>query len=317
MTRSRIPILLKADRERLQLAARLLQQKPVLCSPTDSTLSGDYRTRIIGRGLLPADLCEYQPGMDVRRIAWKASARSGRTMVKTFEEERCSEILIVIDCAAEMAADGGYDFACEMAVAIAALALRNGDAPGILINSGDTANESGIDLLAPRTGRRRLAEIVALLGSARGVSRITLAELITRGLNQIRNLSLRRPKTVVVLSTFLEGDYAELPAALGLARAANLNLVSVLPEIVARLSAQPGMLQLYDPRNAAAAVVDAGSTAFRNRTERRLGEHRRALQNLAVRCGGRAAGCSGELSMAVRSALRGQSIENLARSDVA
>jgi uncharacterized protein (DUF58 family) len=73
---------------------------------------------------------EYQPGDEVRRMDWKASARTGALMVRSEENPWRSAITMIIDLRA--AAHRGHepessvDFALSMAASIGCLALENG-----------------------------------------------------------------------------------------------------------------------------------------------------------------------------------------------
>jgi len=62
-------------------------------------------------------LREYQAGDERRSIHWKSTAKTGRYMVRQFEETRRSHLLIALSLAA---ADFGSDAEFEMAVSIAA-----------------------------------------------------------------------------------------------------------------------------------------------------------------------------------------------------
>ena len=60
-------------------------------------LSGGYRTHIRGRGIDFNEVRQYQAGDDIRSIDWRVSARSGKTYVKQFYEEREKNVLIAVD----------------------------------------------------------------------------------------------------------------------------------------------------------------------------------------------------------------------------
>lgn len=59
--------------------------------------AGMLRSHFRGSGLQFREHQVYVPGDDVRFIDWKLSARSTNTYVKTFEEERNVEIVILLD----------------------------------------------------------------------------------------------------------------------------------------------------------------------------------------------------------------------------
>ena len=66
----------------------------------DSDLIGDYRSSFPGTGLVFSDLKEYQPGDEVKHIHWKATARTGKVFVKTYQEDRRINLIFIIDSSA-------------------------------------------------------------------------------------------------------------------------------------------------------------------------------------------------------------------------
>lgn len=63
---------------------------------------GMLKSHFKGAGLQFKEHQVYNPGDDVRFIDWKLSAKSDNTFVKTFEEERNVEIIVVMDLTATM-----------------------------------------------------------------------------------------------------------------------------------------------------------------------------------------------------------------------
>lgn len=63
---------------------------------------GMLKSHFKGAGLQFKEHQVYNPGDDVRFIDWKLSAKSNNTFVKTFEEERNVEIIVVLDLTATM-----------------------------------------------------------------------------------------------------------------------------------------------------------------------------------------------------------------------
>ncbi|WP_310497647.1 DUF58 domain-containing protein [Sandarakinorhabdus sp.] len=80
-------------------------------------------------------LVAFRPGIDRRRIDWKASARHMDLLAKEYRVERDSNIILAIDCGRLMAepVDGltRTDRATTAALLTAAVALRSGDRVGL------------------------------------------------------------------------------------------------------------------------------------------------------------------------------------------
>jgi len=66
----------------------------------NNIFSGEYHTHFKGQGMTFSDFREYVPGDDVRSISWPLTARTGKTFVKTFEEERELSVILAVDISA-------------------------------------------------------------------------------------------------------------------------------------------------------------------------------------------------------------------------
>jgi len=65
-------------------------------------LSGLTPTKIGGYGFEFKDIREYHPGDELRRIDWKASAKTRRLMIREYEKEVLSDIVIILDLSRNM-----------------------------------------------------------------------------------------------------------------------------------------------------------------------------------------------------------------------
>ncbi len=87
--------------------------------------------RIRGEGTQFEALSEYEPGMDRRRIDWKASARHTRLYARENESERNNQIVFAFDCGQAMCEPVNglprIDRAVSAALTAAYVALKGGD----------------------------------------------------------------------------------------------------------------------------------------------------------------------------------------------
>ncbi|WP_341942519.1 DUF58 domain-containing protein [Microbacterium sp. LWH10-1.2] len=94
-------------------------------------LDGNTSIQVRGQGTEFDSLREYVRGDDVRSIDWRATARAGTTMLRTWRPERDRHVVIIIDTGRTAAARVGdgtrVDAALEAALLLAALATRAGD----------------------------------------------------------------------------------------------------------------------------------------------------------------------------------------------
>ncbi len=109
--------------------------------------------RARGEGNELRELRELVPGDSFRRIAWKASARRGRLLVKEYEREERDVVWVVLDSALELTAGpvgrAPLDLAIDDAMAVASRHLGRGDRVGLLVTNPGV----GVGKVSPRAPR--------------------------------------------------------------------------------------------------------------------------------------------------------------------
>lgn len=135
--------------------------------------------RLRGDGSTLRELREHVPGDPFRRIAWKASAKRGRLMVREYEREEREIVWIVLDTSVELwsgpVGRAPLDAFIDEAAAVASRHLARGDRVGLVI--ADTAVRATV---LPDTGSGQLAKLVRILATSGGTidaSRSDLDEL--------------------------------------------------------------------------------------------------------------------------------------------
>ncbi|MFC7790088.1 DUF58 domain-containing protein [Microbacterium sp. MAHUQ-60] len=113
-------------------------------------LDGNTSIQVRGQGTEFDSLREYVRGDDIRSIDWRATARAGTTMLRTWRPERDRHVVIVVDTGRTAAARVGdgtrLDASLEAALLLAALASRAGDHVHLLMYDRVTrARVSGVD----------------------------------------------------------------------------------------------------------------------------------------------------------------------------
>lgn len=166
----------------------------------DGFLFGDYTGIFYGPSLDLAEVREYQPGDEVRRIDWNVTARMARLFVRQYREERELTAWLVVDLSPSMAFGTRRQLkretAAEFSGVAAYIATRHGDKVGLLGFPGRDV------YLPPRGGRVHVLRILHTLQQAgvRGDGR-GLAE----GLAQAAR-ALKRRSLVFLVSDFLARD---------------------------------------------------------------------------------------------------------------
>ncbi len=104
---------------------------------TNGFLEGGRYALIHTRSLEFDELRPYVPGDDVRDIDWKATARSGHTLIKRFVSEKHHKILVVADAGRNLAAvtpsgERKRDVAAHLIGAMGLITLQRSDEIGMV-----------------------------------------------------------------------------------------------------------------------------------------------------------------------------------------
>ena len=119
---------------------------------------GSVPSRRIGIGTEFYELRLYSPGDELRRINWKASAKTARLVTNEFEGEQVTDVLVVLDCS-EGALSGLFDFdAAEFQVTFTASLCSQLILQGNRI--GLSAYGASRTWLNPAFGKRQLLRIL-------------------------------------------------------------------------------------------------------------------------------------------------------------
>lgn len=210
-------------------------------------LDGRSAVRVRGQGTEFDSLREYVRGDDVRSIDWRASARTRKVVVRTWQPERDRRVVIVLDTsrtsAGRVRGVPRLDSSMDAALLLAALASRAGDR---------------IDFLAGDRGvRRRVraagsAQVVHTLSEAMADLDAVIAEADWRALAGATQ-ELGRRRALVVLLTSLESAVVEE------------SLLPVLPtlthhhRVVVAAVRDPALDELAADRSDLAAVYGAAA----------------------------------------------------------
>lgn len=169
---------------------------------------GMLRSHFKGAGLQFKEHQVYTPGDDVRFIDWKLSAKTKTTFVKTFEEERNIEIVVVLDVCESMLI--GYkgvsklQASIEIACLLYLLAEKTKDKVKVVIFSDEVKN------LPSTSGQKGIVLLMSILqqmnmvndqGKVNPLFRLHSTYEEKRKLGLIKSF-VARGKEVVLLSDF-------------------------------------------------------------------------------------------------------------------
>lgn len=168
----------------------------------DQILTGEYKTAFKGQGMTFADFREYVPGDDVRSISWTQSAKTGKTFIKTYEEERELTLILAVDISGSTES-GAYNLLKGEALAMVASvlgmsAVKNQDQVGLVLFSDEVEK-----YVAAKKGRAQVQRILRDIFFHKPLSPRTSLSEVCRFLSSI----LKKRSHVFLLSDFQDEGY--------------------------------------------------------------------------------------------------------------
>ncbi len=221
----------------------------------NSIFAGQYHSAFKGQGMTFSEFREYVPGDDVRTISWPVTARTGKTFIKKFDEERELTLMLVVDVSNSLSFGSGEYFKGEIVTHLSALlgfaAAKNNDHVGLLLFSDQVEH-----FVPPKKGRGHIQRILRDLYFFKPKSRGTR---ISAAMDHLRGI-LKKRAMVFVFSDFQDASYSMA-----------LKTMSKKHDVVACVVEDPfelnlpnmGLVDLYDSESGESITVDSSSTAFR------------------------------------------------------
>jgi uncharacterized protein (DUF58 family) len=235
-------------------------------------IAGLHRSPRKGFSVEFAEFRPYLPGDDLRYIDWKIVARSGRYVIKQFEEETNLRATIVLDVSRSMDWTGAparltkLAYAERLAACLALLLLRQHDAVG-LIRYDDQVRSA----IPPRSRRGQWRRLVAALDDPGAGPDSRAADALARAARLVG-----RPGMVVLVSDLLM-DVAEVEQAVRALRAAGHDVIVLhVIDPAERDLGAAGEALFVDPESGLevpAAVADVRD-AYRATVDRAIAEWR-------------------------------------------
>ncbi|MGI5099350.1 DUF58 domain-containing protein [Treponema vincentii] len=262
------------------LAERSKQLQLAALSIAQGMQAGSFRSHFRGRGIEFDALREYEAGDDIRSIDWNLMARSGKTFVKLYREERDMRLFLIADVSASMEAGSAVYSPQEKLLEAAALitfaAEHLHSYTGLLAFDGKV-----VRMFQLRRGREpslhilNALERIAVSGSKNNGTALTSAL-------EAAAKSLRQRTLVIILSDFKVENFEK---ELGLlARRHDVAAIRITAPYDEALPAS-GILRFTDPETGLERLLPTNSHRFRQDRIRRAAEDTQQWENTCIRCG--------------------------------
>ncbi|NUO75172.1 MAG: DUF58 domain-containing protein [Lysobacter sp.] len=189
-----------------------------------SRLVGAHLKRRRGEGTDFHQMREYRVGDSLRQIDWKATARARRLISREYQDERNQQLVLMLDTGRRLLARDGalshFDRVLDAALVVAYLALRQGDAVGLLASGGASA------WVPPRRG---VGAIDSLLRASYALQPQPVATDFLAAATEL-SLRQRRRSLVMLVTNLRDEDMDDVLAAVQMLRKRHLVCVASLRE---------------------------------------------------------------------------------------
>lgn len=218
-----------------------------------------------GLGLEFHQLREFRDGDTLRQIDWKATARKRTPIAREYQDERDQQILFLLDCGRHMRSKDGdlthFDHALNASLLLAYVALRQGDAVGLLTFAGERTRH-----LPPAKGN---AQLGALLNAVYDLDSSQRPADYANAIQTVLGRQRRRALVVLVTNLRDEEDDELVAAVRRLGRQHRVLVASLREEVLDQLRQSP--VQGYEE-----ALTYCGALDYLNA---RAGLHEKLLAN--------------------------------------
>ena len=217
-----------ADKQDMLVYPRVVDL-PDYASPS-ALLAGDTTRRRRSYILSPevSSVRDYSAGDAISRIHWRSTARSGKLMVKTFDQGRANEMWVVLDQQAETAMGEGADSSDETAATIAASTVHKYLGLQLPVGFASVGSESTV--LAPERGPGQRSLVFRHLAKSRPEGEQPLFSLLAEIEREVG-----RGSSIVAITSAPDGEWVD---ALGALQKRGVQAVVVLLD---RSSWDPGL----------------------------------------------------------------------------
>lgn len=228
----------------------------------NSVLVGQYHSAFKGQGMTFAEFREYVPGDDVRAISWPLTARTGKTFIKKFDEDRELTLIFAVDISGSVDYGSQKYFKGEVMTHLAAVlgfsALKNNDHVGLLLFSDQVEY-----FVPPKKGRAHIQRILRDLYFVKPKRRGTQISVAASYLQGI----LKKRATIFIFSDFIDQNFSM--SIRSLARKHDV-IACVVQDPSERSLPNLGMIEMHDPETGESAIVDTSSAVFRAEYQKQM-----------------------------------------------
>lgn len=223
---------------------------------SQNIFAGEYHSAFKGRGMMFAEVREYQYGDDIRDIDWNVTARHNHPYVKVYEEERELTVMLLVDVSASrnFGAVGSEkrEMIAEIAATIAFSAIQNNDKIGAIFFSDHVEK-----FITPKKGRKHILFLIRELLDFKPESSGTDIAQAVRYFTD----ALKRRCTMFLLSDFIDNSDYRTPLSVAASKH-DVMAIQVYDKRDAELP-NVGLMRVADLETGATTWIDTSSSKTR------------------------------------------------------
>jgi uncharacterized protein (DUF58 family) len=220
----------------------------------NSLFVGQYHSAFKGQGMTFAEFREYVPGDDVRAISWPVTARTGKTHIKKFDEERELTLMLVVDASGSLSFGSGEYLKGEIVTHLSAIlgfaAAKNNDHVGLLLFTDQVEH-----FVPAKKGRGHIQRLLRDLYFFKPKSTGTK---VSSAIDHLLGV-LKKRSTIFIFSDFQDQSFAQ-----------SLRMISKKHDVIAVVVQDPaelnipavGLIDLQDAESGQIITVDSSSPVF-------------------------------------------------------
>lgn len=265
---------------------RLLQRLEALLQKQRAhSTSGEKQSLLKGQGLEFADVREYIPGDDVRKMDWNVYARTLTPHIKEFHEEKQLTIWLMVDFTPSMFFGQTItkaEKALELAGLMGLMALHARHKLGcFILGTGQT------EIISPKSGEAHLQQIMHRLQQAGQniPAQPAIAPHFFKTAWQQFNHVVTKQATVISISDFC-APKTDWVLSLGqLSRSCRLMNFFMRDPVEGALPDACGVLPIFDPETGETTWLDTDNPHLRSQYHQTAQSHIEDIQNQLKRLG--------------------------------
>lgn len=221
----------------------------------NNIFAGEYNSAFKGQGMTFSEFREYVPGDDIRTISWPLTARTGKTFIKKFDEEREMTLVLAVDVSGSADFGSKNYYKGEVIAHLAALlgfsASKNNDPVGLLLFSDQVEH-----YVPPKKGSGQIHRILRDLYYFQPKSRRTD---IGSALEFLQGV-LKKRSNVFIFSDFIAEGFDKPLRLMGQKH----DVVSVIiNDPIEQELPDLGLINLQDAETGEILTIDTSSISFR------------------------------------------------------